>query len=680
MLKKVIPLAGIFLVLTLFAGSAQINYNDVTADKHYRDGVLRFHEGQYGEAVLFFQKTLELRPQDILARTWLGRSYFHAGFEDVALMEWDLLVKDGAASLALGSFTEYLRSLQGLGTAIGEDQDFFPVHLVGSGTGFHTFRRPSAVLPLSNGQTLVASFASNSLVVMDANGQIKMSYRGGLQRLQGPFDMTLVGSKRLYVTQFLSNQVFEMTLDGNVLKVFGEKGIGAGQLLGPQYICNDGLNYLYVSDSGNRRIQKFDLDGNPILTIGERSSNFDGLERPTGVFFQGGLLYVLDARRKSGVPRIVVFDESGNLVDYLEDPRLVSGEGLGEFEAGELLVATRDALLRLDLANLQLHAITSTTRPLARFTKAVQDANGHLVAADFDAEKIELYSRLAGLYSGLHVQVQRINARDFPRVRVDLSVSDNVGRPIVGLDEKNFQFFERQKSVSGLSFLGAGYRENRVDAMVIVESSPAMANDFNREALGNALNDLRKELPSPSTIGVISAGMNPVVEVPLSTDGRNLGMVPTTLPIDMDWAFDKGLRLAVPELVKAAGIRHIIYIGNSSLPESAFETYGLQETLSYLRNNQIRFSVISLQDQAVDPALQFLQRETGGFWRQLYAPRGLGDFGRQLREAKDGTYSFAFNSSIDSDFGRKYLPLEVAVQLFQKSGRDELGYFAPLSY
>ena len=42
-------------------------------------------------------------------------------------------------------------------------------------------------------------------------------------------------------------------------------------------------------------------------------------------------------------------------------------------------------------------------------------------------------------------------------------------------------------------------------------------------------------------------------------------------------------------------------------------------------------------------------------------------------------YSFRYTSRSFPEFGQRYIPVEVQVNLVRRSGRDELGYFAPLS-
>lgn len=678
MFKRIFGLAILIGLCALTTGSAQIDFNASPGEQSFRDGVLRFHEGLYGESVLFFQKALENSPADKVFRTWLGRAYYHAGFEDAALREWQTVEGLGGAGLALVSFMEYLKAKQGMGLALDEDQSFLPIHEVKNEAAVPFFRRPSSLITLPTGSTLVSSFASNAISQMDANGRMVKILRVGPQRLQGPFDLCLVGNNRLFVSQFLSDQIYEMNLEGLVVRTWGKKGIGKGEFLGPQYLAWDGGAFIYVSDIGNRRVQKFDLEGNYILSLGERSQNFDGMERPTGILYTDGRLLVLDQRKKLP-PRLLVFDDSGNLVDFWEDQRLSGAEGISAFGPGQYLIAAKDSVLLYDSTQQTIQNLHESSRARARYTKTIPDTNGNILAADFDGERLDILSRLAGAYSGLHVQIQRIYTAKFPDIRVDISIADNTGRPIVGLDESNFTLTEGLRPLAG-KLVAAGYRADTVDAMVLVEAGLAMASPLNQEALSNMVADLHKELGPKARLGMVSAGSDPVLEASLGSSLKQLQDVLPTLPSDPDWAFDKGIRLSVPELIKAQGLRNLLYVTTGPLPDMAFASYGLQETLSYLRNNRIRFSVLNLGSDPIDPALEYLMKETSGSYVELYQAKGIAGFGKQLFDAKDGSYSFTYRSSFDSDYGRKYLPLEVETRLFQKSGRDEAGFFAPATF
>jgi len=657
---------------------SQLAYEDIQAGQSFRDGVMRFHDGLYAESVLLFQKSLALRAKGneaIQARIFLGRAYFHAGFEDAAVHEWKTVAELGGIGPALNSFLEYLTGRSGLAQSIGEDYEFFSVQTVSNSSSLAKMRRPSATISLPNGETLLASFGTNAIAVMDANGRLTRTLRGGLTRLSGPFSMALVDGVRLYVTQTLGDQVYEMRSDGSVVKAWGKKGIAEGEFMGPQYICADDKGYLYVSDYGNRRVQKFDADGNFILAMGMKTAGFDGLSRPTGLYWVKGVLYVIDARRSSS--RMLMFDSSGNLLDMFDDDRFATAEGMGFFGGNKLLLSFSKSIATFDTETQTITPLHVSDRSPVRYTNAGLDANGNVVAVDFDGEKIELLSRLAGMYSGLHVQVNRVIADAFPEVFIDATITDNFGNPVLGLDQTNFLVTEASKPAAGWQLIGAGHNEQKVDAMVLVESSPLSSEPANQEAIRNAIRNTIDQGGADSRYGLVSTGRNPGLEAQLGSGKAAIEAALSNLPADLDWSFDKALRLSVPALIKSQNIRHILFISLGNLPETAFTTYGLQETLHYLRNNRIRFSVLNTRSGIIDPSLQYLVQETGGLYQEVYQTRGFAGLDRLLRAVKDGAYYFKYKSVIDPDFGRKYLPIELEARLFQKSGRDETGYFAP---
>jgi len=185
-------------------------------------------------------------------------------------------------------------------------------------------------------------------------------------------------------------------------------------------------------------------------------------------------------------------------------------------------------------------------------------------------------------------------------------------------------------------------------------------------------------LGASSKFCLVSSAQTATVEAATGASRQLLQASIQNIPHTAFWYLDLGIRTAVPQLMKNSGLRELIFVGQGNLPEDAFARYGLEENINYLRNNRVKFSVVQVADQALDPALARLVTQTGGSIRLLYNPKGLADLGGELLLRKDGSYQFRFNSLFDSDFGRKYLPVEIEARLFQKSGRDESGYFAPL--
>ena len=56
---------------------------------------------------------------------------------------------------------------------------------------------------------------------------------------------------------------------------------------------------------------------------------------------------------------------------------------------------------------------------------------------------------------------------------------------------------------------------------------------------------------------------------------------------------------------------------------------------------------------------------------------GLGPLISRIAKAQTGLYKLSYTSSMDSDFGRRFLPVEVEVHLLNRSGRDETSYYPP---
>lgn len=669
-------LLGLLLVPGLGAQNA-IRMEDAQADSLFRQGVMRFHDSYHAEAAVLFQRVLSLQPENQLARIWLGKAYYYAGFENSALQEWESVRSLGGASPELVSFMESHMARRGLSQVFDEDAAWFPVMAVDkTNSRPNQFRRPGGLAALPDGTTWMCSFANNSLIRLSPSGKTLRSINGSPARLAGPFDLVLVADQEFYVTQMLSDSVTRLDLAGNFKGSFGGKGSGPGQFLGPQYIAWDGGTYVYVSDMGNRRVSKFDRDGNFVLSLGMRSPSFAGLERPVGLVWLGERLVVADASRQR--PALHFFDASGNLLDTFEHPLLRDVEGLSPYAGRDLLVTTRSAVYRLDVTNLELTVLVQAPAEDSRLVAATADANGHILVSDFDRETVTFHSRLSGVYSGLSVQVQRVIADRYPEIVLECTVLDSRGLPVLGLAKENFVLTEGHKPLATFEFLGAGSREDMMDTVILMQGGGILDDAGGLESCRNALGGIMDSLGQRSRTGLVSAGLQAGIEAKLGSPRKELEVALEAIPRGGAWTLDQGLRLAVSQLAKTQGLRHVIFVGDGSLPEDAFRQFGLEENLRYLQNNRVRLSVVNVGNSRPDQALDYLVRESGGQVFPLYAPRGLLDLGSRLLSLRDGSYRFSFKTLFDSDYGRKYLPVEIQAMLFQKSGRDESGYFAPL--
>jgi hypothetical protein len=122
----------------------------------------------------------------------------------------------------------------------------------------------------------------------------------------------------------------------------------------------------------------------------------------------------------------------------------------------------------------------------------------------------------------------------------------------------------------------------------------------------------------------------------------------------------------------------VVFVSTGELGELAFEQYGLSELAAYLANNSITFYAVILGGRPASEEIRFLCEQTGGLPLPLYRSEGITTTLAALKSKPSGSYFLSYRSSLPTDFGRAYLPVEAEVYLLERSGRDDIGYFPPL--
>jgi DNA-binding beta-propeller fold protein YncE len=653
-------------------GGNEIDMDRVYAERELEFGVRAFHEGEFNRAIKAFEDALSYSPDFPAAKRWLAEAYYRSGFVPTALDMWSRLAESGKAGASLEAkirTLEYRRSLEG--DLLDEPQYVAFHHIEAEEDGVKVFNRPTSLAAGPEGRFYVVAFGSNELLEFNANGSLRRSLRGGLEGFNHPFDLVLTKEGHLFVTEFSGDRITRMSRDGRGIFRFGGSGTGEGELLGPQFITDDGKGYIYVTDQGNRRVVKFDYEGNYVLSFGRRSRSFGGFHEPTGIFHYRGRLYVADKLRGE----MAVFDESGNFIRSYGGDVLRRPEGISLFREGELLVADGDRVYRFVVAQEKFEVIKEVEGLRVEILKAVKDANDNLVTVEFDRNIVQWYADFSQMYSGMHAEIRRILADEFPRVLVEVAVSRREGPPYIGLMQNNFFITEGRYPVDELKLQYAVDEQPLTDISLLVESSELVQAEA--EAVGQAAGELSKALGDKGLISVVSAGEVPV----LQEEGTSSADVARAAALNgknfsSKWSFDLGLRLAANRLTGTMGRRALVFLGSGSLPSHAFDEYGLSSLLSYLRNNDITFYYITVNRyDSIDRELQYLCDQTGGKVMYVYRPEGIGEIVEMERGKPTGRYYLTFRSRLEEEFGRSYMPLELQVSVFGRSGRVESGYY-----
>ncbi|MBT3272439.1 MAG: hypothetical protein HN368_04735 [Spirochaetales bacterium] len=660
------------LALSLFA--QDIDMDSVKAEEEFHWGVSAFHNSLYGESIRAFERALSFTPDDYLLQEWLGRAYYQSGYEETAVNIWSRVVEAGAGGPILRNLIDTVQARRGLNRELAEDERYVNAFaLDGKQEDFVLFAQPSSVRSRGDGSFYVTSFVGNQVVRFTLNGALQRRLLGGLQGLDGPFDVLEVDENHVFITEFLGNRIFRSNTIGTDIVRWGEKGISDGQLLGPQFLAVDNRGYLYVTEAGNHRVSKFDFDGNFILSFGEKDQPFGGLKLPTGIFVYNETVFVADAQEK----HIAAFDLSGNFLYTFGKSFLDGPEGLSLFEEGILLVADTRRVLTYHIDSQVFTVIAEFGGLGTRITNAARDVNGDILVVDFFGNTVTLLTDISDIYTGLFVQVERILSRDYPDVYVEISVQDRMGDPYIGLDESNFILSELRSRVRNDSFLIP--EESAVPSVaLLVDRSLEMRTET--DSLRLAAEDIYAMIRGSSgKLALVSTEELPQIVESGGSGAQGFSQLAAEFGNYSDaWRFSLGARLAVSEVLSWPGQRAVVFVTAGDPGSLGFDDYDLDILAAYMRNNDVAFYCIYTRPDPVRPEeFEYLSEMTGGASAFMYQPEGITPLIKELLNRRSGRYFFSYESVSDTNFGDRYLTMEAEVFHFDSSGRSETGYFAP---
>lgn len=143
------------------------------------------------------------------------------------------------------------------------------------------FESPIGVAVDGRDQVWVADSRLGFVIHLDREGSPLAQI--GKDQLVRPTGLAIDREKEeLYVADTARSLIRVFDLHGQMLRSFGERGEGDGQLNGPTFLAFRN-HRLYVSDTLNARVQVFDPEGAWQGTFGKRGLYLGDLTRPKGV-------------------------------------------------------------------------------------------------------------------------------------------------------------------------------------------------------------------------------------------------------------------------------------------------------------------------------------------------------------------------------------------------------------
>lgn len=176
--------------------------------------------------------------------------------------------------------------------------------------GLANFIAPIGITSGANGQILVADAQLGIVARLDSRGNPGRAIgRDVLKRPTGlAYDAV---RKRIFVADTYAHDIKVFDDDGQLLKVIGRHGEGAGEFNFPTFLAF-ARGELYVTDSMNSRIQVFADGGDRLrLSFGRRGLYVGNLVRPKGLTVDSdGNIYVVESYHD----HLLVFNRDGNFL------------------------------------------------------------------------------------------------------------------------------------------------------------------------------------------------------------------------------------------------------------------------------------------------------------------------------------------------------------------------------
>lgn len=644
------------------------------AAQEFRRGVQSYYRGTFNDAVMQFEKALGYMPNDSLILEWLGKSYYHSGMEGTAVKSWSKAVQNGYGGLLLKNKIEIVQDRR-----TGAFRSDFNARYTEAGafSGSYgegmVFSGPVSVLPENDGTVWVLAYGSNELVKLNINGTVVSRVTGPMNGFDRPMDLIRLEDGTMLVTESAGNRLCVLDKKGKFIKYIGKKGRSVGNLVGPQYAAQDSRQNIYVSDYGNRRIAVFDRDGKGLFCFGAARDDFAGLKGPTGIAVVGENVYVAD----NIFGGIYEFDLAGNFQRILVPEKTFQHPESIRVWNEYLVVCDSNRVFSVDSGSGSVFENISAGNAPARLTCAVPDVNGNVVVSDVISNEVYVMSKMQELVGGLFVQIEKVNASKFPEVFVDVRVENRYRSAVVGLGENNFYITEQKRPVNKLKYLGSSSYSQVSDITLLIDRSQR-SSEFG-EQINAAVREIAASMKNRGTLKIVSASKIPALEYSGKPSGAlKFDVAALKNPVSDEIPLDLALRLAANDLVNAEHKRAVVIISAGKVSLNAFEKYSLSETAAFLNNNHISVASVLLTQNACDEELDYIVSNTPGKEYYIFRPEGLSGIVGDLVDIPSGLYTFSYTSVLSTNFGEKYLPVEVEAYLLNRSGRDECGYFAPL--
>ncbi len=711
-MKKILTLSIVLILSISFAAASLLAIEPLNRDIYYLtvsnytsyrsfiSGVQFYNDERYEASIENFKNALNYNPGDKLIRYWYSRALYQGGYNDLAINEWENLIRMGETDLIIqsklnkyGSILAQTSTEQILSNfiylgAFSRDVDFLK-----------NINQPIDIKIHRNGNIYVLDYSAGALKVFNVNGAQVSKIDYGIEPIakqnfltkirslplingipwfglkaefQKPRSFDFDDSGNIYIANTGSDIIYKYNSNHSYLMSIGSSGYEDGQLSGPSGIDvhNDRI---YVADTGNNRIVIFNLDGEYLGGFGRMGDDGGEFFRPYSVAVNDEFIFVADA----GNRRVQKFDTFGNYIETLNIAQLGQPYFVGFALDGNLFIADGQRVFYYNIEEQNATVFQNSTRYTATPTSVCEASNGTIYITDFLSGNIDVYIEKESYYVNLDVFLDRTYLSDYPSVVHKITVEDSELRPITGLTPENFTIYQDDVRIPKIDFYDSRERDEHRFVYVIDDS--LMASSYSTR-LSEEIVNFTTALTG--TDEVLTIHYNDNIKINNAYENRNLRIINNATNAKFEgttssfsFAMHEAIRLASNSLKKTG----IIIFSAADITDSDFSNRSYSELKNYAKNIGVPISVVYVGDNTDNYFLNSLADYTDG--RTMNARYSI-DYAAELSHLKTrdfGIYYIRYNLNdivVDHKKGY-YTGIQVIVNYRDMYGEEETGYIIP---
>lgn len=656
----------LFFTLPLFGEKTYYSLRErVDSEEYFIRGMFHYNNMEYVAAVEFFRKSLDAIPLNEQSRFWLGKSYLMAGYRDLAISEWESLIRLNSADLLLRQKLQHLYTESFMDNQVNLSNSFALLKYYYSATGI------SALEHDKDHFLYLANFTENQVEVKDANFNTLYTFTNSISK---PMDIAIV-ENLVAISSFGNDKVLIFDkITKNLLFTVGGFGIEKGQFVGPSGIDFQ-KDLLYVVDSGNNRVQVFRIGKQAqfLLSFGSKGREAGKFLRPTDVVVYQNKIWVADAGNK----RIQIFDQSGNYLnqigeDFLSQPRklFVKNNKLHILDEEKGLLQWQDK-------DLTFEVIKSLNQDVQKPIAAQFDNNGLLYFTDFLTDKITVYAPDKMKLSSLRLSnLLTINA-GYPNIAIKLRVQDLKGLDIQGLNSSNFKLYHEGKKVENINVYPLKPDAAKLSLVILNRTSSSMQK-YKKE-IYDYFRQITKGIHFNDRIAILNYANSLTEAQPFTNQSLSLleKLEKTTYENLTNDAFDTTLHQAITKNLNNEFYNGIVILEDGK-SNTDFKKYSPEVLASYAKANGIPIFIIAMDEGPLTPHLKYLAKESGGKYLSFFKSNEIFDLFSIIKKNQPLFYLLTYQSPLYQRVNR-FVWLNLFIELDYKGlyGAEKTGFFIP---